>query len=219
MIRAHAASGVRLTRLGENLMVCRIIAACALIGSVSAAASCQEWPGWRGSTYQGIAMETEVPLQWTATENIAWKTPLPGDAWSSPIVWGERVFVTTATEEGQSCRVLALDRQTGRIVWDREVFRQVPGHKEARNSYATPTPVTDGTLVYACFYDGSFAALDFSGQVVWTNREHKFYSQHGLGSSPKQPTAETDRRHSGFGRSARLGKAGFDVGVTDFSGV
>jgi outer membrane protein assembly factor BamB len=141
------------------------------------------WPQFRGPTGQGLSAETGLPLNWSATENIVWKTPLPGEAWSSPIVWGDHVFVTTATEEGQSCRVLALERPSGRIRWNQEVFRQVPRRKEGRNSYATPTPATDGQRVYACFHDGSFVALDFDGRVVWTNRSYPFYSQHGLGTS------------------------------------
>jgi outer membrane protein assembly factor BamB len=143
----------------------------------------ENWPGFRGPTRQGLSSETGLPLNWSAAENIAWKTPLPGDSWSSPIVWGDRVFVTTATESGESCRVLSLDRKTGKTLWDKEVFKQVPRRKEGRNSYATPTPVTDGDLVYACFGDGSFAALNFAGEVTWTNRDYKFYGQHGLGSS------------------------------------
>lgn len=148
------------------------------------AARAENWPQFRGPTGQGRSSETDVPLQWSATENVVWKTELPGESWSSPIVWGDRVFVTTATEAGQSCRVLSLDRDTGRVLWDREVFNQVPRRKEGRNSYATPTPATDGERVYACFYDGSFAALDFAGNIVWTSRTYPFYSQHGLGTSP-----------------------------------
>lgn len=147
-------------------------------------AQAENWPQFRGPNGQGRSSETNLPLAWSATENVAWKTALPGQGWSSPIVWGDRVFVTTATEDGQSCRVLALDRDGGQITWDKEVFRQVPGRKESRNSFATPTPATDGERVYVCSYDGSFAALDYSGALVWTNRSYPFYSQHGLGSSP-----------------------------------
>lgn len=143
----------------------------------------QNWPQFRGPNTQGHSAETSLPLKWSATENIAWKTELPGEAWSSPIVWGNHVFVTTATEGGTSCRVLALDRRTGLIRWNTEVFKQQVGHKEGRNSYATPTPATDGKMVYACFGDGSFAALDFSGRVVWVNRDYPFYGQHGLGTA------------------------------------
>ena len=78
---------------------------------------------------------------------------------------------------------LALDRKSGTILWNKEVFRQGLGDKEGRNTYATPTPATDGQRVYACFGDGSFAALNFAGEVVWTNRNYPFYSQHGLASS------------------------------------
>ena len=86
--------------------------------------------------------------------------------------------------KGASCRVLCLDRRAGKILWDREVFRQVPSTKREENSYATPTPVTDGAHVFAVFADGSFAAVDFSGEVVWTNRTVKYFSLHGLAQSP-----------------------------------
>ena len=148
------------------------------------ASRAENWPQFRGPTGQGISSEENLPLAWNAESNIVWRTPVLGESWSSPVVWANHVFVTTATDAGESCRVLAVDRKSGQILWDKEVFKQVPRRKEARNTYATPTPATDGKQVYACFGDGSFAALDFAGQVVWTNREHKFYGQHGLGSSP-----------------------------------
>lgn len=141
------------------------------------------WPQFRGPTGQGLSPETRVPLVWNSTSNVAWKTALPGAAWSSPVVWGNRVFLTTATDQGASCRVLALDADTGVMLWNREVFRQVPGRKEARNTDATPTPATDGERVYVCFGDGSFAALTFAGTTVWTNRTHPFHGQHGLATS------------------------------------
>ncbi len=141
------------------------------------------WPQFRGPTGQGHSTEKRVPLSWSATSNVLWRTTLPGEGWSSPIVWGRHVFVTTATESGASCRVLAIDAKDGNLRWEREVFRQPTRKKETRNSYATPTPVTDGRRVYTCFGDGSFAALTFDGKVAWTNRSHPFYSQHGLGTS------------------------------------
>jgi outer membrane protein assembly factor BamB len=143
------------------------------------------WPCFRGPTRQGVSDETGLPLRWSATENVAWKTALPGEGWSSPIVWGSRVFVTTATENGVSCRVLCLDRDSGQVLWNREVLRQdTTGHKEGRNTYATPTPATDGRLVYAVFFDGSVVAVDYDGSVAWTNQAFRFFSQHGLGTSP-----------------------------------
>ena len=144
----------------------------------------ENWPQFRGPTGQGTSTETGLPIRWTATENVGWRTAIPGQSWSSPIVWGDRVFVTTATDGGVGCRVLALDRTTGAVLWNKEVFQQMLGRKEGRNTYATPTPATDGVRVYACFGDGSFAALNFGGEVVWTNRGYPFYSEHGLGTSP-----------------------------------
>lgn len=142
------------------------------------------WPQFRGPDHQGVSNERGLPVAWNSTSNVLWKVSIPGESWSSPIVWKDRVFLTTATENGESCRVLALNAKDGRILWDKEVFKQTPRRKEGRNSYATPTPATDGKRVYACFGDGSFAALDFSGKIVWTNRDFPFYSQHGLGTSP-----------------------------------
>ena len=144
----------------------------------------ENWPQFRGPTHQGRSAETDLPLHWSATNNVVWKTPIPGEAWSSPIVWNDRVFLTTVTDSGQTCRVLSLDVSSGRILWDKEVFKQSLRHKEARNSYATSTPATDGERVYACFGDGSFVALNFAGNIVWTNRDYKFFGHHGLASSP-----------------------------------
>ncbi len=153
-----------------------LVAGCAL--------QADNWPQFRGPNSQGLSAETGLPLKWTATEGVAWSTAIPGESWSSPIVWGDRVFLTTATDSGESCRVLSLDRKTGRILWDKEVFKQVQRRKEARNTYATPTPATDGERVYASFGDGGFAAVDFSGETVWVNHDYKFYGQHGLGTAP-----------------------------------
>ena len=97
----------------------------------------ENWPQFRGPTHQGISTETGLTLKWSATDNVVWTTPIPGESWSSPIVWGEHVFVTTAMDNGESCRVLSLDRKSGKIVWNKEVFKQLPRHKQARNTFAT----------------------------------------------------------------------------------
>ena len=161
----------------KTIMLCGLILSAAWLKA-------ENWPAFRGPTHQGVSAEKNLPLHWNATSNVLWKTPIPGESWSSPIVWGDRVFVTTATENGQSCRILSLQLDTGKILWDKEVLQQVPRHKQARNTFATPTPTTDGERVYACFGDGSFAAVDWTGNLVWTNRAHKFYGEHGLASSP-----------------------------------
>jgi outer membrane protein assembly factor BamB len=158
----------------------RLFVLLALTLSVTA----ENWPGFRGPTGQGISTATNLPLQWSATSNVLWKTEIPGQGWSSPIIWNNRVFVTSATANGTQCHVLCLDRQSGKIVWDIQVFEQLPLRKEGKNSYASSTPCTDGERVYAVFGDGSIVALDFNGKVLWTDREFKYYSRHGLGASP-----------------------------------
>ena len=144
----------------------------------------ENWPGFRGPTRQGVSSEVDLPLHWTQATNVLWKTPTTGSGWSSPIVWGDRIFLTTATNEGSSCHVLSLDARTGRVLWDKHVFDQQTLMKRRQNSFASPTPVTDGQSVFAVFADGSVVALDFDGNVLWRNRDFDFFSEHGLGASP-----------------------------------
>jgi outer membrane protein assembly factor BamB len=147
-------------------------------------ARAENWPGFRGPTGQGISAETNLPVEWGRDKNVAWRVDLAGEGHSSPVVWETHVFLTAATDDGTTCRVLAFDRDSGRRLWDVEVFKQNTPRKQERNSLATPTPVTDGQRVYAFFGGGGAAAVDFSGQIVWTNTDNHFYSQHGLGASP-----------------------------------
>lgn len=164
-------------------LVAALAATLLLSAALSSNVLAEDWPQFRGPGGQGRSSEVGLPLQWTDTENVAWKADVPGESWSSPIVWGERVFLTTATDEGRSCRVLAFDRKQGSLVWNVEALRQEPIYRQDRNTNATPTPATDGERVYACFGDGSLAAMDFDGRVLWTNCDYPFYSQHGLASS------------------------------------
>ena len=147
-------------------------------------ARAENWTRFRGPNGQGVSSEADLPVTWSASENVAWKTSIPGNGWSSPIVYDQHLFLTTATEEGTSCRVICVNRDDGSIAWNTEVHRQVTGPKRSQNSYATPTPVTDGERVYAVFYDGTAVAVDFSGNLVWKNSEVEFFSLHGLGASP-----------------------------------
>ena len=88
------------------------------LGLAACVAHAENWPQFRGPDGQGHSKETTVPTTWSATEHLAWKTEIPGESWSSPIVFGNRVFVTTTTDNGESCRILGLERKTGRIVWN-----------------------------------------------------------------------------------------------------
>jgi outer membrane protein assembly factor BamB len=141
------------------------------------------WPRFRGPNGTGVASDKDVPVQWTA-QDVLWKAPLPGGGHSSPIVWGNRVFVEAATA---SERMLAcLDADKGKVVWT----KKVPGKRgktHTRSSLASSTPCTDGERVYAIFWDGSALALhayDFAGREVWHKDLGRFKSQHGPGLSP-----------------------------------
>ena len=161
-----------------------VFAATLVIEIIAAPVLAENWPCFRGPGRQGISQEQNLPLKWSSTENILWKTPIPGEAWSSPIVWDDRVFLTTATEEGASYRLLCLDRKTGGIIWNKQVLQQQAGHKSQMNSYATSTPATDGRNIYVLAFDGTLAAVSMEGEAVWKNHEIQYYSEHGLAVSP-----------------------------------
>jgi len=156
----------------------------ALVCSTFVSLQAENWPRFRGPTGQGMSSETGLPLHWSATQNVSWKIEIPGQGWSSPIVWGDRVFVTSTTDEGRSCHVICVDRRTGELVWNTKVFEQSIKKKRPENSYATPTPTTDGERVYVVFGGGGMAAVDYDGKVAWTCHEVDFYGHHGLAASP-----------------------------------
>ena len=161
----------------------RLLLVFSLVAAI-ATASAENWPGFRGPTRQGHSSEKNLPLNWSADTNILWKTPISGEGWSSPIIWNDRVFVTSATDNGAQCHIIALDRRSGKILWDTTVFTQNTRRKEGKNSWATPTPTTDGKAIHAVFGGGGVAAVDADGKLLWKNLDVDFYSRHGLGASP-----------------------------------
>jgi outer membrane protein assembly factor BamB len=162
-----------------------------LITGASALARAEDWPQFRGPTGQGHATERGLPLEWSETRNIIWKTPVPGLGWSSPVVADGRVWLTTVVESKErrgrlsaSLRALAFDVATGREVVNVEVFRlDEAGYVNPKNSRASPTPIVDGERVYVHFGAEGTAALSTSGEILWTTRL-RYESQHGNGGSP-----------------------------------
>lgn len=144
----------------------------------------EDWPEFRGPTGQGHSSEKGLPLTWGEGQNVRWKVPIPGRGWSSPAILGDRIWLTTATEGGKSLRALALDRESGRIARDMEVFRrQNVGSVHEKNSHASPTPVLERDRVYVHFGANGTACLTAAGEVVWRTRLD--YAQgHGPGGSP-----------------------------------
>jgi outer membrane protein assembly factor BamB len=174
------AAGFQAGTMGSVLMV--VVSVLTILWALSCRA--ENWPCFRGPVGQGISREKNLPVTWNLSENLVWRVNVPGIGWSSPIVWENRVFVTSTTPDGTSCHVLCIDAAQGKLVWNKEVFRQAANRKMAENSHATPTPVTDGKLVYAAFNGGRIVAVDFDGSVVWNWRDDQFVSKHGLAVSP-----------------------------------
>ena len=152
-----------------------------------AGAQTQDWPEFRGPTGQGHSSERGLPLEWSESQNVRWKTMLRGRGWSSPVVAGSRVWLTTAIGEsgGASLRALAFDVESGAEVVNVEVFRLSDADlKNPKNSHASPTPIIDGDRAYVHFGGDGTAALDAaSGAILWKAR-FPYASQHGSGGSP-----------------------------------
>ena len=145
----------------------------------------RDWPEFRGPTGQGLSDESGLPLTWSENRNVRWKTAIPGRGWSSPAIQGDQIWLTTATEEGKSLRAICVDRQSGAILQNIEVFRlNVPGRVNAKNSLASPTPVLDGDRVYVHFGAFGTACISQSGKILWRTRLEYDNGQHGPGGSP-----------------------------------
>lgn len=175
-------------RSGTLVRAAILLLAVFLLPSPSGSAGGGEnWPGFRGPRGDGTSLEKDLPLRWSAAENIAWKVPLPGRGHASPVVWEDRIFLVTALEEKQERALLCLDRRTGRTLWQRAVLTAPLEPIHELNSYASSTPLTDGERVYVTFLDRDrmyVAAYDFRGSRVWEARPGPFSSKHGYCSSP-----------------------------------
>lgn len=146
----------------------------------------ENWPQFRGPDGQGRADDANLPVTWSAQQNVTWRTALPGFGWSSPVIWGDQVWMTTATEDGHSLRALCVDKNGGELWQDIAVFhRAVPVKINTRNSYASPTPVIEAGRVYVNFGTAGTACLDTdSGKILWRSEELQTDHKEGPGSSP-----------------------------------
>jgi outer membrane protein assembly factor BamB len=145
-----------------------------------------QWPQFRGADGNGVSTNTGLPLTWSETQNVRWKTAIHGRAWSSPVVLGRQVWLTTATPDGKQLFAVAIDKDTGKIIYDLKLF-DVPNPQFAHafNTYASPTPVIEDGRVYVTFGSPGTAALDTAtGEVVWTRRDLECNHFRGAGSSP-----------------------------------
>jgi outer membrane protein assembly factor BamB len=157
------------------------------VGNFAAAAPAgDDWPQFRGPTGQGVSDAAGLPLNWSESQNIAWKTPLSGKGWSSPVVLGRQIWMTAARDEGHSLRAICVDRDSGKIEHDVEVFHiEQPVHVNAKNSHASPTPVIELGRVYVHFGTMGTACLATdTAKTLWTNQDLKLNHLEGPGSSP-----------------------------------
>ncbi len=163
------------------LRVCAVAVALSLVSRLSSAA---DWPEFRGATQQGHSTETGLPLTWSESEHIAWKTDIAGLGWSSPAIVGSQIWLTTALDDGHSLRALRLNLATGRIEKDIEVFAlEEPGPVHSKNSHASPTPLIQGDHVYVHYGKHGTACLTRDGEIVWKS-QLAYNHRHGPGGSP-----------------------------------
>ena len=152
--------------------------------------SAADWPEFRGPTGQGISTATGLPIEWSATQNVAWKVSVPGTGWSSPSISGGQIFLTTGVTNasgGVALRALAFDVTTGRALWDTEIFSATEASVQpvhTKNSPASPTPLVEGDRVYVHFGHHGTACLDRAGKILWRNRTLGYEPVHGNGGSP-----------------------------------
>jgi outer membrane protein assembly factor BamB len=144
------------------------------------------WPQFRGPDGQGHADNARLPVAWAAHSNVTWRTELPGKGWSSPVIWSNQIWMTTATEEGRSLRALCVDKTNGKLLRDVEVFRrEKPLVIHDKNSHASPTPVIEDGRVYVNFGTAGTACLATdTGTVLWRSTELQLEHLVGPGSSP-----------------------------------
>ena len=165
----------------------------------------ENWPGWRGPSGDGVSAGEGIPTKWSSTENIAWRIVIPGEGHSSPIVWGDKVFLTSSLTEKNKRILLCIDRLSGQTVWQRDVVQSPPETIHRLNSRASGTPATDGKQVYVTFMRAEgdeviapnvgserlitpgkiiVAAYDLDGNEKWKTNVGDFVSAHGFNTCP-----------------------------------
>ena len=175
------------------------------LGAAPLARGSDNWPQFRGPHAAGIAEGARLPQTWSATEHVAWKAAIPGRGWSSPIVWGDRIFVTSVLASGDiepprkglyfggerpasaaehRWMVYAVDWATGKIVWEREAHRGAPPTaRHLKNTYASETPVTDGERLYVYLGNVGLFCFDLSGKPLWSQRWDVHPMRYGWGTA------------------------------------
>src|SRR5882724_12427373 len=180
----------------RTIVAIALLSAVTLLNSTTGASGGPNWPQWRGPSGQEVSNEKDLPAEWSPTKNIKWKTAIAGRGHSSPIVWGNKIFLTTAIEGPQvpgakavthiddgkvylhpdsvgadhkhQFKVMCFDRDTGKTLWEQTAFEGTPyDNRHRKGSFASSTPATDGKYVYAFFGTEGLFAYDMSGKQMW----------------------------------------------------
>ena len=164
----------------------RLFASLCLIAALASPLLAGDWPNWRGPGYNGVASGTGYPTEWSATKNVAWKVQLPGKGSSTPVVWGQHIFLTSGSGADGKNTLLAFNRD-GKELW-RVLIGSERAGKNKKASGSNPSCVTDGEHVFTYFKSGDLACVDFKGKIVWqTNLQAKYGEDTlwwDLGTSP-----------------------------------
>jgi outer membrane protein assembly factor BamB len=178
-------------RLLDYIQIQRVVSMKAILFAAMFAtsvvlAAAGNWFHWRGPNLDGSSDEKNLPAEFSKTQNVTWSTPLPGGSAATPIIWEDRVFVSSADEKVKGMRAMCLDRKTGKTLWNQEVG--VGYSYDDKSNFASPSPVTDGNVVVFLYGNGEVAAFDFSGKKLWGKSLQKDYGafayQWTYGASP-----------------------------------
>ncbi len=170
-----------------------LLASLVVVAANAADGIAEDWSEFRGPGGQGHSAAVNLPEEFGEKRNLAWKVPLEGEGWSSPVTYDGRIFLTSAALPPQgkgndrALRVLCLDAASGKEIWNVQVFEQTDAqipHIHQKNSHASPTPITDGKFVYVHYGTAGTACLTLDGEIVWRNRELVYDQRHGNGGSP-----------------------------------
>ena len=142
------------------------------------------WPRWRAPSDQGLVDGVAYPDTWSDTDNVLWKVDVPGRGNSSPIVWDDRIFLTTARDNGRRISILSFRRSDGELLWETFVPTDRPEHTHGKSTHASATPTTDRERVYASLGSQGLVAVDFDGHLIWQTNVGRIDNYHGTAGSP-----------------------------------
>jgi outer membrane protein assembly factor BamB len=158
----------------------------ALTVSLSSGLMAANWAQWRGPSFNGSTVETNLPSSWSKTKNVTWKTALPGESAATPIVWDDKVFLSSTDKEAETLLAMCFDRTNGKLLWSHNINEGL--RRDSRSDYSSPSPATDGKVVVFFYGNGDLVTFDLEGQKLWSRNIQKeegdFAFQWTFSSSP-----------------------------------